>query len=129
MYKYIIIALIFALILISIIYTFYRCEKEPFLSKLKQIHQKPQLLDDKLFADVQTYDNTYYKDGAVELGLNKCLKACTGTCLEYGVTGVAHCFPKTKALGMNYYTIAKDYNNEIEDIDRAGRTLVYPALR
>lgn len=78
-----------------IISTKYRCE--PFLTDEK----KPKFLYDKLFDDVTTYDND--PDG--RLGLDKCLEANCGVCLEYGVTGNALCFPKTKPLGNNIYTI------------------------
>lgn len=46
--------------------------------------------DDDAFRDVITYENTVN-----EFGLERCLRDCNGGCVEYGVSGVAYCFPKT----------------------------------
>ena len=104
-------------------------KNESFLNEIKKVKHGPQILDDKVFADVVTYDNDYDIDGNVRLGLDKCLESCTGHCVEYGITGVSHCYPQTKALGRNYYTTLKNYENESDDVDRAGEKLVYPSMR
>jgi hypothetical protein len=84
--------------------------------------------DDKLYADVIVYENDT-ETGTGRLGLDKCLEYCDGTCLEYGVTGVAHCFPRNNNIERNYYTTMRDHEYETEEIDRAGTKLVYPNLR
>jgi len=122
--------LIIAIIVVVILYLlYYYKNSESFLNEIKKVKQGPQLLDDKVFADVVTYDNVYDAKGNARLGLDACLEACSGVCVEYGITGVAHCFPKTKALGRNYYTAVKDYEHEWDEIDRSGEKLVYPSMR
>jgi hypothetical protein len=52
------------------------------------------LLDDSLFNHVVTYENDDdpYDSGS-KLGIEKCLENCAGKCVEFGVTGIGHCFP------------------------------------
>jgi phage pi2 protein 07 len=47
--------------------------------------------DDDIFREIKTYENTVN-----EYGIERCLKECEGGCVEYGVSGVAYCFPKEK---------------------------------
>jgi hypothetical protein len=48
------------------------------------------LFHDPVMSDVTYYDN----DDDGRLGLDKCIEKCkNGSCVEYGVTGHAHCFP------------------------------------
>lgn len=50
------------------------------------------LFHDPLMSDVTYFPNDAKTNG--ELGIIKCLKQCkNGSCVEYGVTGNAHCFP------------------------------------
>jgi hypothetical protein len=84
--------------------------------------------DDKLFADVKVYENDN-DEGYGRLGLDKCLEYCDGTCVEYGVTGVAHCFPSKNSIKQNYYTTLRDTEYETEEVDRAGSKLKFPAIR
>lgn len=93
-----ILLIILIVIIVCIIYvSLYSITCEQFLTDEK----KPKFLFDKLFDDVTTYGND--QDG--RLGLDKCLEVCNGICLEYGVTGNALCFPKTRPLGSNIHTI------------------------
>jgi hypothetical protein len=63
-----------------------------------------QWYDDHLFDDVYYIPNLYqqpYKTGEeigklLETGLSYCYKNCSGTCLEYGMTGNAYCFINRK---------------------------------
>lgn len=60
--------------------------------KLEYIKSGSVSFDDKLFNDV-----TMYKSDMKDLqkaGIYECLEKCKGTCVEYGVTGNAFCFPK-----------------------------------
>lgn len=52
------------------------------------------LMNDSLFKDVVYYENDIRGDVYGRIGLDKCLENCNGTCLEFGVTGNAYCFPK-----------------------------------
>ncbi len=57
--------------------------------------KRPDIIDDPLFKDVKTYnndDNPYIL--GQRNGLEKCLDECEGRCVEFGVTGIAFCFPK-----------------------------------
>jgi hypothetical protein len=73
--------------------------KEPFandiendpLKKLRKERNIFDTKDDELFKDVITYMN---ENG--RFGIDKCVDECNGLCVEFGVTGIAHCFPKDK---------------------------------
>jgi len=91
---------------------------------LTAIRVKPYIFDDKLFKDVLIYQNDDDRSG-----LDKCLGDCKGTCVEYGVSGVAHCFPRNTPIEPNYYSQMRNFDNEKEDIDRAGTKLSWPNLR
>ena len=54
------------------------------------------ILLDPVFSNVIVYNNDEnpYVDGE-QIGLAKCLDRCDGTCVEYGITGIATCFPNT----------------------------------
>ena len=53
------------------------------------------LLKDPAFSDLIYYSNDFnpYEPGQY-LGLQKCFSECNGTCVEFGITGNAFCFPK-----------------------------------
>lgn len=53
------------------------------------------LMNDSLFKDVVYYENDIRGDARGRIGLDKCLENCNGTCLEFGITGNAYCFPST----------------------------------
>ncbi len=122
MYLYLIILIILLLIAF---FLFKKNNNENFLSAIKKIERTPSYLDDPLFSDIIPYDND--EDG--RLGLDKCLANCNGVCLEYGVTGNANCFPNVNTFGKNYNTIMRDWENEVDEVDRAGTQLVYPSMR
>jgi hypothetical protein len=48
------------------------------------------ILDEPLFKDAVQYDND-----EKQLGIEKCFNKCNGACVEYGMTGIGRCFPKT----------------------------------
>lgn len=60
------------------------------------VKTKIDLVEDSLFKDVVIYNNDEinYKLGIGKLGLEKCIKACKGRCIEFGITGIAYCYPK-----------------------------------
>ncbi len=92
--------ILIVLCIVLIIYYASLQEHENFDSK--QIDPKTKgdtltvnMLDDPLFADVVVYNN----DSAPylpnqKIGLEKCVYACNGNCVEFGITGTAFCFPK-----------------------------------
>lgn len=52
------------------------------------------LFHDPLMSDVTYFPNDENINDGGELGIYKCFEECTnGSCVEYGVTGNAHCFP------------------------------------
>jgi hypothetical protein len=60
--------------------------------KLEYIKTGTDSFDDKLFNDVVMYKSDM-KD-LQKAGIYECLEKCKGTCVEYGMTGNAFCFPK-----------------------------------
>ena len=60
--------------------------------ELTNIPTGTKTFDDPLFNDVAYYKSDL-KD-ADNSGIFQCLEKCKGTCVEYGMTGNAYCFPK-----------------------------------
>jgi hypothetical protein len=60
--------------------------------KLENISEGTKSFDDKLFDDVVMFKSS--PTDVSKVGLYECLEKCKGTCVEYGVTGNAFCFPK-----------------------------------
>ena len=91
MSNYVFIIILFLLIFVLI--SLAKKNKEKFGGiKLEYIKSGTVSFDDKLFNDV-----TMYKSDMKDLqkaGIYECLEKCKGTCVEYGVTGNAFCFPK-----------------------------------
>jgi hypothetical protein len=54
---------------------------------------------DKQFDDIIEYSND--PDGRI--GLDKCIEGCHGYCVEYGMTGDAHCYPVKAYEEKNFY--------------------------
>lgn len=54
------------------------------------------ILLDPVFSNIIVYNNDEnpYVEGE-QIGLAKCLDRCNGKCVEFGVTGIATCFPNT----------------------------------
>ncbi len=63
--------------------------------KLENIKEGTRSFDDKLFDDVVMYKSSLTDES--KSGLYECLEKCNGTCVEYGVTGNAFCFPKKES--------------------------------
>lgn len=74
--------------------------------------EKPPAMnfEDDLFRDLIYYDNSIDR-----LGLDKCVEDCKGSCLEFGITGNAWCFPKTKS-----------YMPVVEDVRIGGDNVIIP---
>lgn len=98
---------------------------ENFLDKIMKVKQGPELLDDKLFSDVIPYDNQ--EDGRI--GLDRCLEECNGVCVEYGMTGNAHCFPKLEKQPVNYFNALRDDTFEKNDDERKNKNALFANLR
>lgn len=85
--------LILVLIVLLIYFGISRIENLD-LSGSGYVH-RPDIMEDPLFKDVKTYNNddNPYMLGQKN-GLEKCLDECKGRCVEFGVTGIAFCFPR-----------------------------------
>lgn len=71
--------------------------KEPFTPELdKTVWYGYDIRDDDFFKNVKTFENDVN-----EYGIEKCLKTCDGGCVEYGVSGVAYCFPNERMYKKN----------------------------
>ncbi len=84
--------------------------------------------EDPLFSDVITYENDIVNN---KIGLEQCLENCNGSCIEYGQTGIAHCFPNNngKILGSSYYENLRDNTFKTEDYSEKPQQLKFPNLR
>lgn len=69
---------------------FVKPDEDP-IKKTKTITHPIDLLQDNSFSDVQFFRSEPV--WGMETGLQKCMKNCTGTCLEFGVTNDSMCFP------------------------------------
>ena len=94
-------------------YTIVQNDKKSSSSILPQtgIRQGSDPLDSGLFDDVIMYIGDRTLDG--ELGLEKCIGKCSGTCVEYGMTGDAFCFPANYEEIKNKY--AETLQSELEN--------------
>lgn len=88
-YMFIIILFLLIILLISLAKKY----KEKFGGiKLEYVKSGTVSFDDKLFDNVIMYKNDP-KD-LQKAGIYECLEKCKGTCVEYGMTRNAFCFPK-----------------------------------
>jgi hypothetical protein len=96
--------LIFIIIFVFILY-YNKSISDNKIEKLKDItvttkkNSAPEnnidLLQDPTFKNVVFYINDEDPYAPEQkLGLQKCFDKCVGTCVEYGITGNAFCFPK-----------------------------------
>ena len=88
-----------------IILAFNFCQSENFETSdgkeqdEKEQDEKEQRFD-KIFEKVDyypnLYDNSLIKENIISelisTGIDKCNKECSGTCVEFGITGIAYCF-------------------------------------
>jgi hypothetical protein len=65
-----------------------------YANKIENIKTGTRTYDDKLFDDVISYEND--PNDSLNTGVYKCLTDCSGNCVEYGMTGLAYCFPPEK---------------------------------
>jgi hypothetical protein len=92
------IMMIFLLLLLLILLTVKKYESfdDTEFTHLKSgVPQTPDILLDPLFEDMIFYqnDDEPYSVPNGKIGLDKCFDECTGTCVEFGVSGNAFCFP------------------------------------
>ena len=114
--------LIFITIIIAIIVLFFFDDKEhyvkyadPEITQFAQNSKNPKSiqltkigtrdgtdpLEGMLFSDVTFFEGSHTIDG--DIGLERCIKKCkNGTCVEYGQTGDAYCYPKDYASIKDY---------------------------
>lgn len=87
-----------------------------------------KLNEDKLFNDIIYFENDNEPGGL--LGIEKCVKSCQGNCVEYGITGHAHCFP-TRTVSESYYQKFQEMDSDMstENIDQRENKLEFPNMR
>ena len=120
--------IVLLIVIIIFIFIFYLNNLNEKFDDIINIERTPSYLNDALFDDIIPYEN----DEEGRLGLDKCLEYCNGTCLEYGITGNANCFPQVNEFGSNYNTVLPffaDLESDYDDVERAGTNLVYPSMR
>ena len=83
--------------------------KSPDFDKLKEGDGDKafEIGNDALFSDVIYFKSDPVIDG--EYGIEKCMKSCKGTCVEYGITTNAHCYPYDDAI------VKQNYRNSVEE--------------
>lgn len=91
--------LLLCIVILMIYWIYSFSKKEYFGDKITNKDDKMTIYDDKLFEDVIVYENT--QEG---LGIERCDNSCTGRCVEYGQTGVAHCFPPKSKYDKKSYS-------------------------
>ena len=94
---------------------------------LRKIKPLNLLTEDVLFKDIIPYENQI--DG--RLGLDMCLEKCNGTCVEYGVTGNAYCFPdiNKEIIKSTFYETLRDKTYQTENVDEKPQKLQFPNMR
>jgi len=106
-----------AILLLLVVYLIYKLweRREKFGDEIaiKQTHEIMDL--SKQFTDMITYEN----DADGRLGFDKCIENCQGYCVEYGLTGTAHCFPAREPE-------VKDFEGDVVPNEKK---LAYPSLR
>lgn len=80
---------IIILLVIVVYFIFFRKYGETFGDVLT-VKKTPDILDlHKQFDDIIDYNN----EPNGRMGYDKCIENCKGYCVEFGLTGDAHCFP------------------------------------
>lgn len=79
--------------------------------------RRPRIIEEK-FGDIlsikrtndvvdlkRQFDNVieYSNEPNGRMGLDKCIEGCHGYCVEYGMTGDAHCYPVQPHEEKNFY--------------------------
>ncbi len=96
--------------------------------KIKVNNPPNKTYEDELFKSVINYENDPFPGG--KIGLEKCIEACNGECVEFGVTGIAHCFPNNgKIMKSTFYESLRDKSYETDMVDEKPHKLVYANLR
>jgi len=95
-----------------------------------KVNKPPNITyEDDIFANIITYENDIYLDG--KLGLEKCIEQCNGECLEFGQTGIAHCFPNDDKgiMKSSYYENLRDISYKTDMVGEKQDKLIYANLR
>jgi hypothetical protein len=94
---------------------------------LRKVKPLNLLTEDILFKDIVPYENQI--DG--RLGLDMCLEKCNGTCVEYGVTGNAYCFPdeNKEIIKSTFYETLRDKTYQTENVDEKPQKMQFPTMR
>jgi hypothetical protein len=96
--------------------------------KIKVNNPPNKTYEDELFKSVISYENEPFSGG--KIGLEKCIENCTGECVEFGVTGNAHCFPNDgKIMKSSFYESLRDKSYETDMVDEKPNKLIYANLR
>jgi hypothetical protein len=117
--------LIILSIILVVVYS-KRIEQENFIESIQKVKNLGSIYDDPLFSDVVTYENDEGgPTGVLKLGIEKCIERCDGKCVEYGITGIAHCYPAHNpiddAQALYYKEIAQQRFME-NNADEVGNT-------
>ena len=86
------------------------------------------ILEDPLFNDVITHENDY---ATRKSGLDQCIETCNGSCVEFGQTSNAHCYPNPTGLiaKTTFYESLRDKTYKTENYDEKMHDLKFPNLR
>jgi hypothetical protein len=77
--------------------------------KLENIKSGLNSYDDKTFDDVKEYISDLKDFG--NSGLMKCLQGCKGTCVPFGPTGDAHCYPDSWQAPEQSLPVTSSFRN------------------
>ena len=99
-----------------------------FFDDLRKSQPLSITYEDPLYGDVKTHENNLDN---MKSGLEECLDTCDGLCVEYGQTGIAHCFPnpKGKIAKSTFYESLRDKTYKSENYDERPHKLKFPNLR
>lgn len=115
--KYIFIIALLLIVFVVVVYFYTQTKIQETFGDPITIKKTHDILDlNNQFDDIIEYNN----DQNGRIGLDKCIEGCNGYCVEFGLTGDAHCFPIQDDTTKDFYglIVQNDRKLSFPNIDR-----------
>jgi hypothetical protein len=113
--------IIYVLIIFIVIFIYLKYNKsEKFDNTPTRIQPIFDIYKEPLFNDVIRFENLNNKSG-----MTQCAEKCNGSCVEYGESGIAHCFPIMDSYKSTFH---ENLHDNTEDSNRKINKINFPAM-